>query len=193
MINYNELKSGKYIILDGDPFLVLEFSFLRMQQRKPVAQTKIKNLITGKTLEKTFQHTDKLEEAEISLKPIKYLYNHKGEFWFCEEKNPGDRFKLEEVLIGTSGDLLKPNSLVDAIIFSYKDEKKIIGVKPPIKVELKVTEAPPAVKGNTAQGGNKQIKLETGAFINVPLFINEGDIVAINTETREYVERVSKS
>lgn len=193
MINYNELKPGKYIILDGDPFLVLEFSFLRMQQRKPVAQTKIKNLITGKTLEKTFQHTDKLEEAEIELKPIKYLYNHKGEFWFCQEKNPSDRFKLEEILIGPSGDLLKTNSLVDAIIFSYKDKEKIIGIKPPIKVELKVTEAPPAVKGNTAQGGNKQVKLETGAHINVPLFINEGDIVAVNTETREYVERVSKS
>ncbi len=192
MLNYNELKPGKYIILDGHPYVVLEFNFLRMQQRKPVAQTKIKNLITGKTLEKTFQQTDKFDEAEIKAKPIKYLYNNKGEFWFCEENNPAARFKLDAELITGSNDLMKTNSLVEAMIFSHKDEDKIIGVKLPIKVELKVTEAPPSTKGNTAQGGNKQVKLETGAMINAPLFINEGDIISINTQNREYVERVSK-
>lgn len=188
MLSYNELKPGIFIVLDGQPYVVMEFKFLRMQQRKPVAQTKIKNIISGKVIEKTFQQTDKLEEAEIETRPIKYLYNYRDEFWFCEENNPGARFKLAENLVEDYADLLKSNTLIDTVIFN----KEIIGVKMPVKVDLKVVEAPPAVKGNTAQGGTKQVKLETGATINVPLFINEGDIVRINTETKEYVERTEK-
>jgi elongation factor P len=186
MLNYNELKPGEYIVIDGQPYVVLEFNFLRMQQRKPVVQTKIKNLITGKIIERSFQSSDKLEEAEIETKLIKYLYNHRGEFWFCEESNPGARFKIEEKMIGDSADLIKSNSLVDSVVF----KNQIINIKLPVKVELKVIEASPATKGNTAQGGTKQVKLETGAFINTPLFIKEGDVIRINTATREYVERV---
>jgi len=190
MLNYNELKTGEYIVIDGQPYVVLEFNFLRMQQRKPVVQTKIKNLITGKIIERSFQQSDKFEEAEITTKPIKYLYNHRREFWFCSENNPSDRFKIEEKMIGDSADLIKQNLIVEAMIFSAKGEDKIINVKLPVKVELKVVEAPPSTKGNTAQGGTKQVKLETGAFINVPLFVKEGDVVKINTETKQYIERV---
>lgn len=188
MLRYKELKPGKYIILDGQPYAVLEYNFLRMQQRKPVVQTKIKNLATGKVIEKTFQQSDKIEEAKIEKKPLKYLYSHRGELWFSEENKPSERFKLGESLIGDMIDLMKSNSVAEAILFS----NKIIGIKLPVKIELKVIEAPPSTKGNTAQGGTKQVKLETSATINVPLFINEGDIVRINTETREYVERVEK-
>lgn len=183
------------MVFEGQPYVVMEFHFLRMQQRKPVVQTKIRNIITGKTVEKTFQPSDKFEEAEIETKPIKYLYSTKparrgggGEYWFCEKDNPAVRFKLEENLVVNFIDLLKTNSLVDAKLFN----EKIIGVEPPIKVELKVVEAPPSTKGNTAQGGNKQVKVETGAMINTPLFVNEGDIIVINTETRQYVERANK-
>ena len=186
MLSYNELKPGEYIVIDGQPYVVLEFNFLRMQQRKPVVQTKIKNLITGKVVERSFQSSDKVEEAEIEIKPIKYLYNHRGEFWFCEEKNLSARFKLEKAIIGDSADLIRPNSIVEANIF----DNKIINLKLPVKVELKVIEAPPATKGNTAQGGTKQVKLETGAVINAPLFVKEGDVLKINTATKEYVERV---
>jgi len=186
MLNYNELKPGEYIIIDGQPYLVLEFNFLRMQQRKPVVQTKLKNLITGKTIERSFQQSDKFEEAEIIAKPIKYLYNHRNEFWFCEKNNPAERFKIDEIFVSDYADLMKTNMIIDAVIFN----EKIIGVKMPVKVELKVIEAPPATKGNTAQGATKQVKLETGAVINVPLFVKEGDVVRINTETRQYVERV---
>lgn len=176
------------MVFESQPYVVLEFHFLRMQQRKPVVQTKIKNIITGKTVEKTFQPSDKFEEAEIETKPIKYLYSNRGEHWFCEKDNPAARFKLEGNIAVNFIDLIKPNSLVDVKIFN----EKIIGLEPPIKVELKVTEAPPSTKGNTAQGGNKQVKVETGAMINTPLFINEGDTIVINTETREYVERANK-
>lgn len=188
MLNYNELKPGACIVLGGQPYVVLEFNFLRMQQRKPVAQTKIKNLISGKVMEKTFQQTDKLEEAEIGKKPIKYLYAHRGEFWFSEPGNPSTRFKLEESLVGDYADLMKPNSIIEAIVFS----DKIIGINLPVKIDLKVVEAPPAVRGDTVQGGTKQVKLETGAVINAPLFINEGDVVRVNTQTKEYVERTEK-
>ncbi len=185
-------------MFEGQPYVVVEFNFLRMQQRKPVVQTKIKNLVTAKTIEKTFQPSDKFEEAEIETKPIKYLYSNRGEFWFCEENNPATRFKIDALLVENYADFMKTNSLVDAVMFparnaSHSDAgggEKMIGIKLPVKVELKVVEAPPSTKGNTAQGGTKQVKLETGASINVPLFINEGDIIRINTETRQYVERV---
>ena len=193
MLDYNQLKPGTYIILDGQRYVVTEFKFVRMQQRRPVAQTKIKNLITGNVIEKTFQQSDKIEEAELETRPVKYLYAHRGEAWFCPEKNPADRFKLSESQVGDYVDMMKPNSTVDAIVFSAPGGDQIIKIKIPIKVELKVVEAPPSTKGNTAQGGTKQVKLESGAVINVPLFIDEGDIVRINTETRGYIERVEKN
>lgn len=188
MLNYNELKPGVFFVMDGQPYVVLDYSFVKMQMRKPVAQVKMKNVISGKVVEKNFQQTDKFEEAEISKKPIKYLYSHKNEFWFCEKKDASKRFKLDESMVSDYENLMKPNSIIEAIVFS----DKIIGINLPVKVELKVMEAPPGIKGDTAQGGTKQVKLETGAVINAPLFINEGDVVRINTQTKEYVERVEK-
>ncbi len=188
MLNYNELKPGKFIVLDGQPFVVLEYSFQRMQMRKPVVQTKIKNLISGKVMERSFQSSESVNEAEIETRPVKYLYTNRGEFWFCSENNPSDRFKLDKSLVENYDGLMKPKAIIDAVEFN----KQIIGIKLPVKIDLKVVEAPPAIKGNTSQGGTKQIKLETGMTINAPLFINEGDTVRINTETKEYVERAEK-
>jgi elongation factor P len=186
MLAYNEITSKKLIVLDGAPYEVLDAHIFRMQQRKPVNQAKLKNLITGKISEYTFHQADKAEEADLQKKQAKYLYNNRGEWWFCEPNDPSKRFKISAEMIGNAGKFLKANSPIDLVVFN----EQIIGVKLPIKVELKVTEAPPAVKGNTVQGGTKQITLETGATIQTPLFVNEGDIVRINTETGEYVERV---
>lgn len=188
MLEYNEILPKRVILLDGEPYEVLDAHVFRKQQRKPVNQTKLRHLITGKVTEQAFHQAEKAQEADLSTKPVKYLYQNRGEWWFCAEDNPADRFKLEEELIGTAGQFLKPNAVIDALIF----DDKIISVKVPIKVELKVKEAPPAVKGNTAQGGSKEIVLETGARLQSPLFINEGDVVRINTETGQYVERVDK-
>lgn len=189
MLAYNELKPGTYIVMDGQPYVVLEFQFLRMQQRKPVAQTKIKNLINGKIVERTFHQNDKLEEAEITRSQVKYLYNSRGQYFFCESENPQNRFPLTQDQLGESVKFFKPNTLVDAVSF----QDKIINISLPIKIDLKIAEAPPGIKGDTAQGGSKTVTLETGAQISVPLFINAGDVVKINTETGEYVERVEKS
>lgn len=188
MLEYNEILKGKVILVGEEPYEVLDAHVFRKQQRKPVNQTKLRHLITGKVTEQAFHVSEKAQEADLSTKAVKYLYTNKGEKWFCDEKNPADRFKLSDETIGTGGNFMKPNMTVEALVF----DEKIIGIKIPIKMELRVTEAPPAVKGNTAQGGSKLITLETGATLNAPLFINEGDIVRINTTTGEYVERVDK-
>lgn len=186
MLNYNDLKSGTVFILDEQPYQVLEYKFLRMQQRKPVVQTKIKNLITGKIITRNFQPSDAFEEANIIYKKVKFLYGHQGKFYFCEIDNSSKRFELGEEQIGELSRFLKANSLIQVMEF----KEKIINISLPIKMDFRVIEAPPGVKGNTAQGGTKAIKIETGVTINTPLFIEQGDVIKINTQTGEYVERV---
>ncbi len=187
MLEYNEITIRKYIIMDNEPYEVIDAHVFRMQQRKPQNKARLRNLISGRMVDTTFHQSDKVEEAEIEKKDIKYLYTTKGEWWFCEVNDPSKRFTLPEDLIGTSRKFIKQNSLVEALMFG----ERTIGIKIPMKVELKVTEAHPAVKGDTAKGGSKTVVLETGASINVPMFINEGDIIKINTETEEYSERSS--
>ena len=188
MFNYNEITKRKYIDIDGEPYEVISSQVSRKQANKPVNKTKIKSLISGKVIEKVFHVSDKAQEADLETKKIKYLYTNKGEYWFCEENEPSNRFALEEDIASDVAKYVSANTLVNALVY----DEKVIGLKLPIKVDLKVKEAPPAVRGNTAQGGTKQITLETGAVVNAPLFINEGDVVRINTETGEYTERADK-
>ncbi len=185
ILEYNEILTRKYIVLDGDPYEVIDAHIFRMQQRKPQNKTKLKNLISGRVVEMTFHQSDKAEEAELEKKEAKFLYANRGEWWFCSPTNPADRFKIEDDTLGEGRRFMKPNMIIDLVLF----DEKIIGVKLPVKVDLKVTEAPPAIKGDTAKGGNKVVTLETGATINAPIFVNEGDVLRINTETGEYVER----
>jgi len=189
MLSYNDLKIGTMFKFEGQPYEVLEYSFLRMQQRKPVAKTKIKNLITGQVLERNFHQNESFEEIDVEKKEITYLYNHRGEYWFSEKGNPKNRFKLDEEKIGESAKFLKPSTGVTALDL----EGEVLNINLPIKVDLKVTEAPPAEKGNTAQGGDKLVTLESGAKVTVPMFINEGDTVRVNTSTGLYAERVEKA
>ncbi len=188
MLSYTDLTKGVIFVMDGEPYLVLEYNFLRMQQRKPTVQTKLKNLITGKIVAKSFQGSDAFSEAEIDKQPITFLYASRDEFWFCEKGNPKNRFALKEENIGDVAKFLKPNTEVIA----YKFGEKIINVELPVKIDYKVVEAPPSYKGDTATGGSKTVKLENGLTMNVPMFINEGDVIRVNTETGEYVERAEK-
>lgn len=188
MLGMNDLRIGVFFIMEGQPYEVLFSQHLKMQQRRPVMQTRIKNLLTGKITERNFQQSDYFEEADIQKKEVKFLYFHRGEFWFSEVNNPSKRFQLTEDIIGDSARFLKPNTIITVFLFS----DKIINIKLPIKMDFKVIEAPPSTRGNTAQGGTKQVKLETGTFVNVPLFIEEGDIIRVNTETGEYAERAEK-
>ncbi len=183
---YTDLTKGILFIMDGAPYEVLESHFLRMQQRKAVVQTRIKNLVTGKIVDRNFQPSDSFEEAEIEKKSAIFIYASRGEYWFHEEGNPKNRFSLSGELVGEQGQFLKPSTKV--LLFTFQE--KVIKVDIPIKMEFKVIEAPPAIRGNTAQGGTKQVTIEGGAKINVPLFVNEGELIRINTQTGEYVERV---
>jgi elongation factor P len=186
---YSEILPKTVITLDGEPFEVLSSHIFRMQMRKPVNQTKLRNLRSGKVTERSFHQAETVKEADMEYENITFLYHNRGEYWFCEEGKPGNRFQLADELIGDRGHYLKQNGPVEAMKF----EGEVIGIKLPIKMELKVKEAPPAVKGNTVQGGTKIVTLETGATVDAPMFINEGDTIRINTDTGEYVERVSKS
>lgn len=192
MLEYNEITPKKYIVVDDEPYEVLASHVFRKQMRKPVNQTKLKSLLSGKVTERSFGQSEKADEADIDTRNIKYLYESRDEYWFCEENNPAKRFTLTAAVLGDSAKFMKQNSTIEALVFHLDDTERTIGIKLPIKVDIKVSEAPPNVKGNTAQGGNKQVTLETGAVVNVPMFINEGDVIRINTDTGEYVERVSK-
>ncbi|MEX0919437.1 MAG: hypothetical protein WDZ64_01650 [Parcubacteria group bacterium] len=195
MLEYNEIKEGKIIVYEGEPYEVIDSHVFRKQQRKPVNATKMRNVKSGRIVEHSFHVSDKAEEAEMEKKEVKYLYSKEvparqsggRENWFSEASDPSKRFKLSDEMLGSGLKFLKQNSVVEAMLF----EEEIFGIKLPIKVDLKVTESHPAVKGNTAQNATKVAKLETDAEIQVPMFIKEGDIVRINTTTGQYTDRVS--
>ena len=160
-----------------------------MQQRKPVNQTKLRHLVTGKVVEISFHQNETVTEAEIERMQAQYLYTNRNESWFAEEGNPKNRFSFPADAVHAKIQWLMPNSTVEVLTY----EEKPITVTIPVKVDLEVKDAPPAVKGNTVSGGNKLAILVTDAKVNVPLFINAGDIVRINTDSGEYVERVEKA
>jgi elongation factor P len=185
MLNYNEVKPGVAVLVEGEPYVCTWNNIMQKQQRRPVNQTKLRHLIRGNVIEHSFQQSDKLEGAEIETRSAIFIYERNGEWWFHDKKDKSKRFSVEEDKVGEAGKLLKANTEVDTLWF----EGNLFRVRLPIKVDLRVTEAPPNVRGNTAQGGSKIVTLETGATVNVPMFINEGELIRVNTETGEYVER----
>lgn len=189
ILSYNEILTKKVIIYDDEPFVVLSHHVFRKQQRKPVNVTKLKSLISGRVVENTFHVNETAEEADLEKSSIVYIYQNKGEYWFHKVGEPGKRFSLPEDLVGSTGRFLKEKSEVEALIYN----EEVIGISVPIKVELEVAEAMEAVKGNTSSGAQKEVTLETGATLMVPMFINQGDVISINTETGEYAERVEKA
>ncbi len=189
ILAYNEILPKKIIIYNNEPYEVLSSWVFRKQQRKPVNQTKLRGLKTGKVLEISFHQAETVPEADIDKKMLTYIYSAKGDVWFHESGNPKNRVSIPEAVVGEKIKYVKEKTDVEALEWN----EEIIGITIPIKVELEVTEAPPSVKGNTAQGGSKQVVLETGAVVSTPLFINQGDIIRINTDTGEYTERVNKA
>jgi len=188
MLDYNQITPGRFIVLDGQPFECLTSQTTKKSRQKPANQTKLKNVITGKVTERSFHQSDMVHEADISKRTVTYIYSAKGEHWFHNEGDPKSRFALPDDLVRDQVKFMKEKTDIDALVF----DDTIIGLSLPIKMEFVVAEAAPAVKGNTAQGATKQVTLETGAVLTVPIFINQGDIVRVNTQTGEYVERASK-
>jgi len=188
MLSYTDVTKGTIFVMDGEPYEVLEYAFLRMQQRRPTSQVKLKNLITGKVGTRTFQQSDSFPEAEIEKEPVVFIYSAREELFFHKKTDKSARFSLKEEIFGDKAKFLKPNT--ECIAFKFND--KIINLELPIKIDYLVKEAPPSYKGDTATGGSKSVILENGLTINVPMFINEGDTIRINTETGEYTERMEK-
>jgi elongation factor P len=189
-LDYDEIKPRKYIIVGEEPYEILDSHVARTQKRKPQNQVRMRNMLNGKVIPGTFHASDTAEEADISKREALFLFANKGEYWFCDPKDRAKRFQISSDVIGDAARFLKENTLVDTKIFEYDDEEKIIGVTLPIKMNFRVKEAPPAIKGNTASGGGKLVTIETGAQVTTPLFIEAGETITVNTDTGEYVERV---
>ena len=188
-VNYNEITVKKTVTMEGDPYLVLSSNISKKDRQKASNNVRMKNLRTGNVIERTFHQSDVLEDAYLEKKNVKYLYTNRGETWFCEINNPKERFSLSDAVVGDMTKYVTENSEVEALLF----EDQIMSINTPIKVELKVKETADAVKGNTSSGATKDATLMTGLVIQVPQFINVGDIVSVNTETSQYTERVSKA
>ena len=189
VLSYNEILSKKIINYNNEPYEVLSAHIFRMQQRKPVNQTKLRHLISGKVIEISFHQNETVTEADIETMKANYLYTNRGESWFAEAGNPKNRLAFPEEVLHDQVQWLVPNSVVDVVTY----EGTPVTIKIPVKVDLEVKDAPPAVKGNTVSGGTKLATLSTGAKVDVPLFINPGDVVRINTDTGEYTERMEKA
>ena len=189
MLTINDLKNKMVVLIDGAPYQVLEVKHLHMGRGGSSVQTRIKNLASGQVFSRNFKPADTFAETDLEKRELNYLFSHRGEYVFTEKNRPAERFTLPEAELGETCQWLKPNTPVTALFL----EGKLLAIVPPIKVDLAVREAPPGFKGDTATGGSKTVVLETGAKIQTPLFVNEGDIIRVNTETGEYAERVTKA
>lgn len=189
VLSYNEILPKTIINYNAEPYEVLSSHIFRMQMRKPVNQTKLRHLVSGKVVEISFHQNETATEAEVDKMRARYLYTNRDESWFAEENNPKNRFSLPVESVRDKVRWLAQNALVEILTY----EERPMTVKIPVKVDLEVKEAPPSVKGNTATGGTKLVVLATGTTANVPLFIAVGDIIRINTDTGEYTERVKKA
>lgn len=184
MISSNDFRNGVSIDLDGEAFVVVDFQHVKPGKGSAFVRTKLKNVRTGGVVERTFAAGEKVPKAHLERKQMQYLYND-GDYVFMDNATY-DQMSLTGEQIGPKLKYLKEN--MDLYILFFKGA--ILGVDFPPQVELTITETEPGIKGDTATGGTKPATTETGAIIKVPFFINEGDVVRVNTETGEYIERV---
>lgn len=186
MLSLTEVKVGTKIEYNGDPYEVIWREHSKIGRGGAVLRTRIKNLRTGNVVGQTFQGNDKLLEADLTLSKAQYLYNDGTDYYFMDSEN-FEQFPLSGKQLGAQAHFLKEGTTVNILYFKGKPSNADM----PIKIDLKVVEAPPALRGNTADGGSKQVKLETGYKLSVPLFIKAGDIVKVNTRDGKYVERTN--
>ncbi len=184
----SELGKGMTIEYNGELFVIEEYSHMKKAQRRPVAQTKLRNLSTGKVFNQNFVDGDPVKIVRLEERPLQYLYSAGDEYHFIDNASY-DQFALTKAQLGDAAHYLKENLELRGLFY----EGKMVRVELPITVELKVVETMPGVRGDTATGGEKPAKLETGLQVKVPLFVKEGDILRVDTRTGEYVKIVSKS
>ncbi len=185
MISGSELRKGIIIELDGKLYQVIEYQHVKMK-RTALAKVKLRDMQAGHTIERTFQSNEKFTRARLDYRSSQYLYNDGGLYYFMDEENY-EQTALSAEQLGDTVNYLKDGISVG--ILSYQGE--LIDVELPITVELKVIDTGPGFKGDTATAGNKPAKLETGITIQVPMFINNEDVIKVDTRTGSYLERVS--
>lgn len=185
-IGFSDLRRGTAIELDGQPFEVIEYTRVKMQQRAPTVRIKLRNLKDGKVVERSFSnYTNTFTLANVEYRPVQYLYND-GQLYYFMDTESFDQVSLDKAMLGYNVNYLKEEMTLELGL--YNDSP--MTVRLPITVDLKVAETPPGFKGDTAQGGGKPATLETGIVVQVPLFVVAGDTIRLDTRTGEYVERV---
>lgn len=185
MVTAGDFRNGLTFEDDGNVLQIIEFQHVKPGKGAAFVRTKLRNVITGAVIERTFNPTDKFPTALVERKDMQYLYND-GELYYFMDNETYDQIPLNKEKLGDNFKFVKENMMVRMI--SYKGN--VFGVEPPMFVELEVTETEPGFKGDTATGASKPATLETGAQIKVPLFVNIGDVLKIDTRTGEYLERV---
>jgi elongation factor P len=186
MIDSGEMRKGVTIELDDKLYQVLSYQHIKVGRGSAQVRLKMRDIRSGHTIERTFQASEKFRRARLESRFMQYLYNDGDSYYFMDEKT-FEQIPISADQLGDALDYLKENTSVE--VSSYKG--KLIGVELPITVELEVVETGPGFKGDTATAGNKPAKLETGITIQVPLFINNGDVIKVDTRTGQYLERVS--
>lgn len=183
MINATGLRKGVIIELEDKLYQVINFQHVKMK-RTALTRVKLHDISAGHTIERTFQSDEKLVDVELDLRQMQYLYND-GDLYYFMDQESFEQIPLTSTQLGDALNYLKEGNSVE--ISSYKGE--VLGIEIPITVELEVTATDPGFKGDTATAGTKPAKLETGFTIQVPLFINEGDVIKVDTRTGTYMER----
>lgn len=184
MITASEFRNGATFELDNQIFQVVEFQHVKPGKGAAFVRTKLKNIISGATVERTFNPSDKMPKAHIERKDMQYLYND-GDLYYFMDVESYEQLPISQTTIGDAFKFVKENMIVK--ILSHKGN--VFGIEPPTFVELEITHTEPGFKGDTATGATKPATLETGAIVKVPLFVNQGDMIRIDTRTGEYLER----
>ena len=186
MASLGQIKVGKAISFNGEPFVVVSARHVTMGRGGASVKTKLKSLINGNVIEETFKSGANIEEADLARIKAQFMYVDGEEYYFMDEKS-FEQFPLPKDQVGEITNFIKEGQSVDVLNY----EGKPVALSLPPKVNLKVTEAPPGTRGDTAQGSvTKQVAVETGYKVNTPLFIKQGDTIRVNTESGQYVERV---
>lgn len=185
MISVNDLKTGLTLELDNGLWSVVEFLHVKPGKGAAFVRSKLKNVETGQVVEKTFRAGEKVAKAMLDRREMQYLYKEGKEFVMMDMESY-EQLQIPENQVGDGVKYLKENMIVQILLH----DARVIGVDIPAHVELAVVDTPPAEKGNTAQGGSKPATLETGAVVNVPFFISNGDVIRVDTRSNEYLDRV---
>ncbi len=183
--NTNEFRGGLKILLDGDPYVIVENEFVKPGKGQAFNRVRVRNLKTGRVVDKTFKSGDSVEAADVVEQDMQYLYND-GEFWHFMVPDTFEQFAADNKAVGEASPWLKEQDRCTVMLWNGTP----LLVTPPNFVELKITETDPGVRGDTAQGGVKPATLETGAVVRVPLFVETGEVVRVDTRTGDYVSRV---